>query len=283
MNPAVLLLLASLTTGQAKPEPLVVESAILSLLDQREAPAREAGVLDQMLVKELQTVVAGQSLAVIDSVDAVLEVERSEAHRDNASGRSENDSKVKFAEKELELARYEVKRLTDRIARFPDSASPEELERRNIQAEKSAAALQDAQLEFKAAKYELRIAEADLKLAERKVDRHRIVSPIDGVVVKIARRAGEWVQPGEIVFRILRLDKLKAEGFIPATLAPPDLIGRRAALKIAGDDTPHFGRVLFVSPEVNPADGTTRIWAEIDNPGRQLRPGQRGTLVIAPE
>ena len=40
---------------------------------------------------------------------------------------------------------------------------------------------------------------------------------IAGVVVEIKRRKGEWVEPGETVIRILRIDSLRAEGFVDAS------------------------------------------------------------------
>ena len=35
------------------------------------------------------------------------------------------------------------------------------------------------------------------------------------MVVQIKRHRGEWVQAGESVVRVLRLDRLRAEGFVP--------------------------------------------------------------------
>jgi len=282
MSTAILLLLtAPLAVGQAANQPIVIESAVLTLLDQREAPARLPGVLDRINVRELQAVKKGDPLATIDDREAEIEVDRAIAKRDDAQLRSESDAKVQVATKVFELAQSEQKRLTDRLARFPDSASPEEVEKKNIEAEKSQAELLDAQLEFRAAKFELRVSEAELRLAQRKMEQHHIHSPIDGIVVKVSRREGEWVQPGEVVFRILRLDRLRAEGFIDAAAVPADIIGRRAAFRVAGDKSIHEGVITYVSPEVNPADGKTRIWAEIDNPDMKLRPGVRGTLGIS--
>ncbi|MGC3967799.1 MAG: hypothetical protein QM775_10635 [Pirellulales bacterium] len=41
-----------------------------------------------------------------------------------------------------------------------------------------------------------------------------------------------------------------------------------------------FGRLSFVSPEVDPVNGEVRLFVEMANPDQLLRPGLRGTLTI---
>jgi multidrug efflux pump subunit AcrA (membrane-fusion protein) len=40
------------------------------------------------------------------------------------------------------------------------------------------------------------------------------------------------------------------------------------------------GKVVFVSPEINPVNGQARVWAEIDNASGLLRPGLRPQMKI---
>jgi macrolide-specific efflux system membrane fusion protein len=42
------------------------------------------------------------------------------------------------------------------------------------------------------------------------------------------------------------------------------------------------GRVVFVSPEVQPVNSQVRFWAEFDNENLRLRPGLTASLTIAP-
>jgi multidrug efflux pump subunit AcrA (membrane-fusion protein) len=41
------------------------------------------------------------------------------------------------------------------------------------------------------------------------------------------------------------------------------------------------GKIVFVSPEVDPITGQVRIWAEIDNRDGRLRPGQPAQMVVS--
>ena len=45
-------------------------------------------------------------------------------------------------------------------------------------------------------------------------------------------------------------------------------------------ETTFRGKVVFVSPEVSPVNGLTRVWAEIDNSAGLLRPGLRPRMTV---
>jgi multidrug efflux pump subunit AcrA (membrane-fusion protein) len=105
------------------------------------------------------------------------------------------------------------------------------------------------------------------------------------MVVEVLRRRGEWVQPGDTVVRIVRLDKLRAEGFLPAKHASLDLVGSQVRLKVASPDNKPLeftGHIVFVNPEIDPLNSQVRVWAEVENPDLKLRPGMQATIMIAP-
>ena len=97
-------------------------------------------------------------------------------------------------------------------------------------------------------------------------------------------RLGEWVEPGQKALRIVNVDRLKAEGFLPAQEADARTASARrcgSRVDLAGEQAAAFdGKVSFVSPEVDPITGQVRIWAEIDNHDGRLRPGQPVRMMI---
>ena len=107
---------------------------------------------------------------------------------------------------------------------------------------------------------------------------------MSGLVTEVKRHKGEWVEPGQSIVRILRLDRLRAEGLASAELLGCDLHGRPVALKVEQEGKPveFTGKVVFVSPEIDPVNGQVRVWAEIDNKDGKLRPGQPVKMVISP-
>jgi multidrug efflux pump subunit AcrA (membrane-fusion protein) len=42
------------------------------------------------------------------------------------------------------------------------------------------------------------------------------------------------------------------------------------------------GKIVFVSPEINPVNGQVRIWAEVDNKDGILKPGLRTRMTLVP-
>ena len=84
--------------------------------------------------------------------------------------------------------------------------------------------------------------------------------------------------------RIIKINPLRVEAFVDGSKYGANLYGRPARLTAhlpPGDRVAEFhGRVVFVSPEVQPVNGQVRVWAEVENRDLQLRPGTRGTLTI---
>jgi multidrug efflux pump subunit AcrA (membrane-fusion protein) len=114
---------------------------------------------------------------------------------------------------------------------------------------------------------------------------HQILAPIKGMVVEVLRRPGEWVEPGEDVLRVIRIDRLRAEGLIPFEFVTPQLVGSDAEITVSIPGRPDIvakGAVVFVNPELNPVNGRVRVRAEFDNPRGLLMPGMRAKMVIHP-
>jgi macrolide-specific efflux system membrane fusion protein len=171
------------------------------------------------------------------------------------------------------------------LERYPKSISETEVDRLRLAAQKAALAVEQAEFELQAAQDACRLRQAELELATHHVERRKIIAPLSGMVVEVNRRRGEWVEPSETVFRVLRLDRLRAEGFLHADQLREALIGRPVVLRTSfpGNQQAEFpGTLVFVSPEMSPVNGQTRMWAEIENPKLLLRPGMRGSLLIQP-
>ena len=102
---------------------------------------------------------------------------------------------------------------------------------------------------------------------------HRITVPVDGVVVAVEKKLGEWVDPGTSLFRIVRLDRLRIEGFIEARAASLDLVGKSATLRHKKSGEEIHCTVAFISPDINTANSTVRVYLNVENKNGHLRPG----------
>src|SRR5262249_31639987 len=127
-----------------------------------------------------------------------------------------------------------------------------------------------------------------LDVAKLDLELHSVRAPFAGVVALVRGRAGEWVQPGAPVLRLVAVDVLRAEGFAAADKIDSLQVGM--PVEFSTEETPDSSAVTppqafkgvlrFISPEVDPVTRQVRVWAEIDNREHHLRPGQQGHMTI---
>jgi len=281
---SLLLLLGDARESTAA-EKIAVDSAVVTLIEQVDVPAREAGVLSTVGVREGALVTAGALLAQMDDTQAQLAKKRAQIELDTARVEAANDVDVRFAQKSTEVARAELKRASESLEKYKKSVSATELDRLRLEAERAALQVEQAEQVLKVAALTEQLKQNDLDFATASLDRLTIKSPLDGMVVEVNQRPGEWVEPGEAMFRIVRIDRLRVEGFLDAPLAVASLVGRPVVLSVVGarGAAAEFpGKIVFVSPEVDPVNGQVRLWAEVENRTGALRPGLHGTLLIDP-
>jgi macrolide-specific efflux system membrane fusion protein len=281
-----LFVLASLLPGVMRAQPIEVEEVLLAPIQEVEVPAQEAGLLQRVLVAEGALVKQGDLLAQIDDTDAGLLKNRAEIELDNARRNAGNDVKVRVATKSAEVAQAELQRGLESQIRYPKSVSETEIDRLRLTAEHAKLQVEQAKYELETAQLALRVQENQLQQAARQVERRKILAPVSGRVVQVFRQPGEWVEPGQAIARVLRIDRLKAVGALEGGRLGSDPTGRPVTLRV---DLPQRGpvefpgRVTFVHSEVNPVNGQLDFWAEIENPNLQLRPGLRALLKILDE
>ncbi len=264
-------------------ETIEADSVLLRLIDQVDVPARVLGALDAIHVEEGTPVAKGQLLAQIDDAEVRLDRQRVEFELAIAQRQAANDVAVRSAKKSLLFAQADYQRLHRAEEAKPRSVSDSELEKSRLDAEQAELELELAASETELAKIKENLIRSDLEQANRQVEIRRILSPIDGVVVNVVYRPGEWVKPGDQMFRIVSTHRLRADGFVAATLVKGDLRGSGVTILpelTAKVGAKFSGKIVFVSPEIDPINGQVRVWAEVENPNGQLRPGLRVKMQI---
>lgn len=273
-------------SAEKESDKTVVESALVTVIEEVEAPAKIEGVLATIEAREGQMIEAGGVLARIEDAEVRLAHDRARIEFEIARKQAKNDLKVRIARKAAELARSELKRALGANEKHKDAVSAGEIDRLRLTAEKADLEIDQTIHEQETAALTSQLKETEMQLAQEAVDRRAIVSPISGMIVQVNTHKGEWVQEGKTVVRVLRVDRLRVEGFVLARKLTGDLMGRRVTLAVdlAGNPKMEFeGAVVFVSPEVNPVNGQVRVWAEVENKKLLLRPGLKGNLTIHSE
>lgn len=266
-------------------EGIQVDSVLIRLIDEVSVPARAIGSLVEVHVSEGIVVKQGQRLAQIDDTEAQLDHQRAEYELEIADLESKNDVEIRSAMKTWAYAQAHLERLRRADQAQPRSVSDSELQKAQLEFDQAQFQLERGKNELQKAQVRRNSKANELAQAQRSVEVRKILAPISGVVVKVLHHPGEWVKPGEQIFRIVRTDRLRVEGFVRASDVAVDLRGKPVSVvpELGNTVAQTFsGKIVFVSPEIDPVNGQVRVWAEIENSTGHLRPGLRAKMTIKP-
>jgi len=302
---ATFYVIAALTVAgppAARP-PVVLRGCLISAIEQVKTPAMQAGVLMKVEVRRGQEVQQGQVIAQVDDRDAVQNLAAAKSEVEQVKRKAENQVRVKAADLSAAVAEKEYERMMAINRRQPGAVPASELQQQKLSLQHARLQIELARRELKLARLEQSSSSARLVIAQNDVNDRRILAPRAGVVAEVLSRQGEWVQQSQPVFRIVRMDRLRVEGFVSLDqFSPEELKGARAMVSVhlARGRVIHFAGnhggssetrrlyVDFVSHEIE-ANGSCRISAEIDNRRTVggdlwvLQPGMTATLSIWPK
>lgn len=139
---------------------------------------------------------------------------------------------------------------------------------------------------------QLEVLRTTVEIARQKVQRRKLLAPFDGTVTERHKAAGEWLEPGEPVLRLIQTSRLIVDGVVSIEESQRLQAGqavrvrRLGAAAAAGQGSAAAGeqaaaRLIFVSPEVDALNDAVRVRAEVPQPPAWLRPGAQVLLEIA--
>ena len=140
----------------------------------------------------------------------------------------------------------------DANKKVPGTMTQSEVLRRLLDWHKMELSIEKAKKDQVVARLEAKMAEAELHAAEANIERRQIVAPcwfdreghpLDAVVVELNQHVGQWVQIGEPVMRLVRMDRLRVNGVLDAKQYRPSEIQDRP-VEIAVT-LPRLGRQTF--------------------------------------
>ncbi|MCC7085149.1 MAG: HlyD family efflux transporter periplasmic adaptor subunit [Pirellulales bacterium] len=252
----------------------------VSITGQAQVPAEEAGRITTINVREGIHVRTGDLLATIDDAQAQKQKQVAIAEHRAAKQKADSDIDILHADAAAKVAEYDYRHSDEANQKTPGAVSQVEMEQKKFQWKRALYAIQQAKNEQIVNSFTADAKLAEAEAADVGIQRRKITSPIDGVVQQVKPSLGEWVKPGDTVFRIIRMDRLRVDGYVDHKDASPgQLIDRPVVVEVelvGGQKATFTGNIVFVDPEVT-ATGQ-RVHAEIDN--RQdngghwlLRPG----------
>jgi len=267
----------------------VITRCLVSLLTEAKVPAREAGVLVELRVREGDTVTAGETIARIDDSQPRFELRKAKAEHDQAAAKAESDVDVRFSVASERVAAAEFEKAQLANEKLEGSVTRVELDRLELNERKAELQIEQAELERRMTALGADSKEVEVDAANNAIERREIKAPIDGTVVQVFPHEGEWMQPGDPLARVVRTDRLRVEGYVDSARWDPESVRDRpvtVTAVFANERTETFaGRIVFTSPLVD-SGGDYRVWAEVENRRVEgtgqwlLRAGQSATMTI---
>ena len=256
----------------------------IEFVDDIKLPALEAGAIIAINVQEGQFITAGTIVGQVDDSLPHFELDRAKMRYQNAFQAAKDTSSVLAAQKEYELARsvYEkTKRLRSKGSRS-ESEVMEDRFRRDIAKLKMDKATNDRQMAFGEAKVEL----AGMDSVKQRIVRHTLRSDYDAYVVDIYRKPQEYVNIGDEVMRLARMDQMWVQASLNAkTLNASDAENRQVTvtLQTANGKETFEGKIDQVSLEnVSAEEYQVKIKVQNRREGNSwmLRPFSQVSMVI---
>lgn len=194
--------------------------------------AREAGVMDSMEVRIGDSVTEGQILAK-------LEHDRQLHAYHVAKARAENRGGLTIAEGELQEKNAALEEMNMKYRRRQVSAA---------QVSQSQGQAKAAQGRLEQARMNADLADLELALAEKLLERRFIRCTFKGTVVEIAKNPGDRTAEGDVVVTVADLSWMTA--MIPMTKESAAALSEGAAfpVKMAGSAVTRMAQVVDVTP-----------------------------------
>ena len=261
-----------------------VQYCSIVFVDDINLPALEAGAITAINVQEGQFITAGTIVGQIDDSLPHFELERAKMRYQNAFQAAKDTSNVAAAQKEYELARsvYEKNRRLMNKGSRSESEVKESRFRQEIAKLKEEKAVNDRQMAFGEAKVEL----AGMDSVKQRIARHTLRSDYNAYVVEIYKKPQEYVNIGDDVMRLARMDQMWVQANVEArVLSAADAENRpvTVTLQTANGQETFEGKIDQVSLEYITASQyqvKIKVQNRKDGNSWMLRPFSSVSMVI---
>ncbi len=257
-------------------------------------PAQEAGVIVDFGVGELDSVKKGQLMVQIDDAMAQKQFANAKAEFNAAKQKADSDIDIQVAEAARDTSWFEYQKnlLANQggadgkggiVKGVPGAVTQVDIEHSKYQWIHAKLAIDQYKNEKIVNTYTADAKKAEMESAEEAIHRRKVCAPFDGVVQKITPHLGEWVKPGDQVVRLIRMDRLKVEGYLKVNdYNPVDVMDKKVNVKVVlagGREVSAPGQIVYVDPEVKSLR-EYMVRAEVDNKEGLLRPGLPAKMEI---
>lgn len=264
--------------------------------------ARAGGEILYLLVDEGSSVKKGDTLALIDRTDLIIQLKQAQANAAAMGAqyklalRGYRVEDIRQAEATFKSAQDDVKRAEELFKahtvtqkQLDDARTRFILAQQNYEKMRSGSRIEE--IEMARAKHDLAIAQVEAM--EKRVADSYVVAPMQGVITQKAIEEGDVVMPNGALFRISRLDRVHLIIYVSEVELADVKLGQEAQVFIDSyPDKPFIGKIIYISDKaeftpknVQTKDDRTKlvfgVKIEVPNADQMLKPGMPADAKIA--
>jgi len=129
---------------------------------------------------------------------------------------------------------------------------------------------------------EFKVAAVEHEMAAEQLRRRQIIAPLAGTVTEITLEIGEACQPYQPLVRIVDARRCHFITNLDARFGARLKMGQTMKLEITSGSGPVSvqGKIIFLSPVVDPASGLQKVKLLFDNADGKVPPGVAGKLLL---
>jgi membrane fusion protein (multidrug efflux system) len=229
-------------------------SGSLAPVVQTAVKAKVPGEVTRVLVREGETVAAGQLLAQIDTSDLQSRVDAQAAALEEAKARLNIAEKNRVNNQQLLRQKFISQNAYDTTESTYDASAAS-----------------------------MRSQEAQLRIARKALDDAAVRAPIAGVVATRSVNPGEKVGIDGALFTLVDLARMEIEAPAPASEVPSVKVGQNASFRVDGFGERGFeGRIERINPTAQPGSRSIVLYISVNNRDGALRGGMfaKGSIVL---
>jgi len=232
--------------------------------------AEVSGLVTAVPVREGQLVKKGQILMELNHELESLEVRRRRLMLDSRVELKAAAERAEILSELLELSRS--------LYQKTKSISLEDLRHKELEHIIAVMELQRLELEEKREQIEYH-------MALEKLEQKRLKAPVAGIVVNIYVEPGESCELRQPLVQMVDISRCRLVCNVDEHLGPVLKRGKTVQLRLTagGNVCEKQGKIIFVSPVVDPASELLVVKTEFENSDGKVRPGVFGTLSLPSE
>ncbi len=219
-------------------------SGSLRAVDMATVKARVPADVRQVLVREGESVRAGQIVVVTDGTEYEARVAQARGNLDAARAQLEIATKTRDNNRVL-------------------------VEKGFI----SRNAFDNAESQYAAAEANVAAARGAMNIVQKSLNDTVIRTPISGLVAARYVQPGEKVSPDNKLLDIVNLQKMELEAAVPTSDIAQIVVGQQVSLRIEGLPETFDGKVVRVNPSTQAGSRSVLVYVQVANPKNVLRVG----------